>query len=133
MQEIHSSIQGEGGMTTQSNQNKIIQISAREVDEVYRRSATDGSINPSLELVANTNNIIQIQNPTDEKHKLVIESNDSELASSGDINPDSSLQLTFKPKMTGIFGYHCEYHPDTMRGELWRWSVPLNFSGKEKS
>jgi hypothetical protein len=36
MQEIHSSIRGEGGMTTQSYQNNVIQISAMEVDEVYR-------------------------------------------------------------------------------------------------
>jgi hypothetical protein len=89
MQEIHSSIRGEGGMTTQSYQNNVIQISAMEVDEVYRWSTTDGSINPSLELVANTNNTIEIQIPTHEKHELVIESNGSELASSGDINADS--------------------------------------------
>ena len=118
MQEIQSPIQGMSGMTTQSSQNNVIQMSAREVDEVYRWSTPDGAINLSLKFVANTNNVIQIQNPTDEKHELVIESNDRELASSGDINPDSSAQLTFKPTMTGIFGYHCEYHPETMKGTI---------------
>ena len=57
-----------------------------------------------LKLVTNANNIIQIQNPSDEEHELVIESNRTELASSGDNNPGTSGQLTFKPTMTGIFG-----------------------------
>ncbi len=107
-----------GAMTT-SNQDNVIKMRAKEVDEVYRwTAASDGSINPTLKLVANTNNIIQIKNPTDEKHELVIESNGRELASSGDINPDSSGQLTFKPTVTGTLGYHCEYHPETMKGTI---------------
>jgi hypothetical protein len=59
-----------------------------------------------LKLVANANQVIQIQvqNPTDEKHELVIESNATELASSGDNNPGTSGQLTFKPTMTGTIG-----------------------------
>lgn len=93
-------------------------MSAKEVDEVYRWADSNGTINPTLKLVANTDNIIKIKNPTDEKHELVIESNGRELASSGDINPDSSGQLTFKPTMTGTFGYHCEYHPETMKGTI---------------
>jgi hypothetical protein len=93
-------------------------MSAKEVDEVYRWADSNGTINPTLKLVANTDNIIKIKNPTDEKHELVIESNGRELASSGDINPDSSGQLTFKPIMTGTFGYHCEYHPETMKGTI---------------
>jgi plastocyanin len=69
-------------------------------------------------MAANANNIIQIDNPTDTKHELVIESNETELASSGDIAPDGSGQLTFRPTMTGTFEYHCEYHPDTMKGNI---------------
>ena len=93
-------------------------MSPKEVNEVYRWSSPDGSINPTLKLVASTNNIIQIKNPTDEKHELVIESRGTELASSVDINPASSGQLTFKPTMTGTFGHHCQYHPETMGGTI---------------
>jgi cupredoxin-like protein len=118
MQDIHSMMQGMAGTGSMgSNQPNVIKMSAKEVDDVYRWSTSDG-INPTLKLVSNTNNTIQIQNPTDEKHELVIESGDTEVASSGDIAPDSSGQLTFKPTMNGTFEYHCEYHPDTMKGTI---------------
>lgn len=106
-----------GQNSTSANQTNTIKMSAKEVDEVYRWS-TDDEINPTIKLTANANNVIQIQNPTDEKHELVIESDDTELATSGDIAPDSSGQLTFKPAMTGTFEYHCEYHPETMKGTI---------------
>jgi len=107
------SMMGQSGTSTANT----IKMSAKEVDEVYRWSTDDG-INPTLKMTANANNVIQIQNPTDEKHELVIESYDTELATSGDIGPDSWGQLAFKPAMTGTFEYHCEYHPDTMKGTI---------------
>jgi plastocyanin len=59
----------------------------------------------------------QLQNPTDSKHQLVVDDpNRNQLATSGDIVSESSSQLSFKPNTTGIFGYHCIYHPTTMRG-----------------
>jgi len=95
----------------------IIKISAKEVDEVYGWS-TDSGINPTLKLMSNAKNMIQFQNPTDQKHEFVIESNGSELASSGDIGPNGTGQLIFKPTMTGTLQYHCEYHPETMKGTI---------------
>jgi plastocyanin len=60
---------------------------------------------------------IQLQNPTDSKHQLVVDDpNGNQLAASGDIVSGSSSQLSFKPSTTGIFGYHCIYRPTTMRG-----------------
>jgi len=41
---------------------------------------------------------------------------ETDLASSGDIEPETSGELTFKPAMTGTFEYHCEYHPETTSG-----------------
>lgn len=41
---------------------------------------------------------------------------ETDLASSGDIEPETSGGLTFKPAMTGTVEYDCEYHPDTMKG-----------------
>jgi plastocyanin len=71
----------------------------------------------TLKLIANTDNIVQIQNPTDEKHEMIVESQPgNELATSGDIESNSSGELSFSPNMTGTFQYHCEYHPATMRG-----------------
>ena len=61
--------------------------------------------------------IMQLKNPTDDKHQLVVDDpNGNQLATSGDILSGSSSQLSFKPSMTGTFGYHCIYHPTIMKG-----------------
>jgi plastocyanin len=50
---------------------------------------------------------------------MIIESQQgNELTTSGDIEPNSSGELSFRPNMTGTFQYHCEYHPSTMRGMI---------------
>jgi FtsP/CotA-like multicopper oxidase with cupredoxin domain len=101
---------------TQAKVQKL-QVSVIEEDEVY--SWTSGEqINPTLTLIKNTENVIEIQNPTDVKHEFVIESNGEEIAASGDISPDSSGMLSIKPDMVGELGYHCEYHPDSMKGTI---------------
>ena len=66
----------------------------------------------------NTKQTIQIQNPTDFKHQFIIDQNGKQLATSGDIAPGSSGQVSFEPTMTGTFGYHCLYHPTTMKGVI---------------
>lgn len=113
MQDMHDMMsQGSGG-----NSQNVIKMSATEEDEVYRWS-TDAGINPTIRMVANANNVVQIDNPTDEEHELVIESDGTEVAASGDIEPEGSGQLTFTPATVGTLEYHCEYHPDTMKGTI---------------
>jgi plastocyanin len=101
-----------------SSSSNTIQLSAKEQSEgVYRWvSSSAGTINPTLNVSPNTNNIIKIQNPTDTKHELIIDTNGH--PSSGDINPNSPGQLSFNPTMTGTFTYHCAYHPLTMKGTI---------------
>jgi plastocyanin len=103
-----------------SSSSNAIQLSVKEeAGDVYRWvSSSDGTINPTLKASPNTANIIKIQNPTDTKHELIIDTGAGGQASSGDINPDSSGQLSFKPTMTGTFTYHCAYHPTTMKGTI---------------
>lgn len=79
-------------------------------------NTTNGAINPTLNFKANSNQTIQIQNPTGFKHQLIIDLNGKQLATSGDLHSGSSGQVSFKPNMTGAFGYHCLYHPTTMKG-----------------
>lgn len=96
--------------------NKL-ELAATEVDETYRWSDSNG-INPTLTILDNTDNVIQIQNPTDAKHEFVIESEGKEIAASGDISPDGSGTISIKPTTTGVWEYHCEYHPTTMKGTI---------------
>jgi hypothetical protein len=97
-----------------------IQLSAKldnSVNPPFRWvNPTSGVVNPTLNFKANTNQAIQIQNPTDFKHQFIIDQNGNQLATSGDIAPGSSGQVSFKPNMAGTFGYHCLYHPTTMKG-----------------
>ena len=103
-----------------------IKVNATEKNEVYRWQI-NGQTNPDLRLTANTAYTFTVQNPTDTKHELIIaDSQGKELATTGDLQPGSSGQLTFKPNMTSssgggsnnILGYHCEYHPDLMKGSI---------------
>jgi hypothetical protein len=79
-------------------------------------NTTNGVINPTLNFKVNTNDVMKIQNPTQALHQLIIDFNGKQIATSGDITPGSSGLVSIKPNMTGAFGYHCLYHPDTMKG-----------------
>lgn len=99
--------------------NNSIGLSVSEISGVYKWiNGSSNAENPELNLKANSNHTIQIQNPTDTKHELIIESQGKELATSGDIAPSSSGQLSFRPNSTGTYEYHCEYHPETMKGTI---------------
>ena len=103
-----------------SSSSNTMQLSTKEESPgIYRWiGVNNGTINPTLKIPANTNNIIKIQNPTDTKHELIIDTGSDVLPSSDDINPNSSGQLSFKPTTTGTFTYHCAYHPFTMKGTI---------------
>ena len=100
-----------------SSNNTSIAMNALELkNETYRWQNTSKQINPTLHLIANTDYTFKIKNPTDTKHELIIGLNGTELATSKDITPGKSKSFVFSPNSTGIFEYHCEYHPDTMKG-----------------
>jgi plastocyanin len=100
-----------------SNSNTTIALNPLELkNETYRWQNASEAINPTLHLIANTDYLIKIKNPTDTKHELIIGSNGTELDKSNEIKPDKSGKLNFNAKSTGTLEYHCEYHPDTMKG-----------------
>lgn len=104
-----------------SNSVATINLTVKEVtDGVYKWiNSSNSAQNPPIKVFENTNNMINIQNPTDTKHQLIIDTGADNLPSSGDILPDSSGHLTFNPtNMTGTFTYHCAYHPYTMKGTI---------------
>ena len=100
-----------------TNSSSSIALNALELkNETYRWQNTSEAINPTLHLIANTDYLINIKNPTDTKHELIIGSNGTELAKSNEIEPDKNGKFTFNANSTGTLEYHCEYHPDTMKG-----------------
>jgi hypothetical protein len=97
-----------------------IQLSAKELPSGYRWVNTANEvINPTMNFNIGTSQTIQLQNPTDAIHQLVIDDpNGNQLATSGNIASGSSSQLSFKPSTTGVLEYHCLYHPTTMKGNI---------------
>jgi len=95
-----------------------LQLNANEKKGVYTWLNKEGT-NPILNFRLNTDNVVQLKNPTDSKHQLVITSEGKEVASSGDIQPGKSGELTFGKLSQGeTLEYHCLYHPTTMKGTI---------------
>ena len=113
-------------------ENNTIILNAAEVgedetakedeDEMYRWVDSTGAENPDLNIISNTEYTIKIDNPTDEEHELIIDSesagNKSAIAESGDIEPGKNVEFKFKTDQVGELGYHCKYHPDLMNGTI---------------
>jgi plastocyanin len=91
-------------------------------DEMYRWVDSTGAENPDLNINSNTEYTIKIDNPTDEKHELIIdtesEGKTSEIAKSPEIEPGKNGEFKFTADQVGELGYHCEYHPDQMNGTI---------------
>ena len=107
--------------TMVSNKNtstNTLQLNANEKKGVYTWVNKEGT-NPILNFRLNADNVVQLKNPTDSKHQLVITSEGKEVASSGDIQPGKSGELTFAKLSQGeTLEYHCLYHPTTMKGTI---------------
>jgi hypothetical protein len=107
--------------TQQQQQSSIpgaIQLSAKELPSGYRWiNTTNGVINPTMNFMVGNSKTMQLNNPTDDMHQLVVDDpSGNQLATSGNILSGSSSHLSFKPGMIGTFEYHCIYHPATMKG-----------------
>ncbi|MGB8767553.1 MAG: cupredoxin domain-containing protein [Nitrososphaeraceae archaeon] len=91
-------------------------------DEMYRWVDSTGAENPDLNIISNTEYTIKIDNPTDEEHEFIIDSesagNTSAIAESGDIEPGKNVEFKFKAEQVGELGYHCKYHPEMMNGTI---------------
>ena len=102
-----------------NSNNTSIGLDALELkNETYRWQNTTQGINPTLHLIAHTDYVFKIKNPTDAKHELIIGSNGTEFATSKSVNPGKNRDFVFNANSTGVFEYHCEYHPDTMKGMI---------------
>jgi plastocyanin len=111
---------GAASPSTTTTKGATIQLTAKEVSNgVYRWIDTaNGAANPKLKVLENANNVIKIQNPTDTKHQLIIDTGADELPASGVVAANGNGQLSFNPNMLGTFTYHCAFHPFTMQGTI---------------
>jgi len=91
-------------------------------DEKYRWVDSTGMENPHLNIISNTEYTIKIDNPTDEEHELIIDSESdgkiSAIAEGPEIKPGKNNEFKFTASQVGELGYHCKYHPDQMNGTI---------------
>lgn len=113
-----------GGETSQAGEEQqpatTIEMTPTEVNGTYRWSV-DNNINPTITLVANVNNTITVNNPTDEKHELIIamaQGGEEEVAATPELEPNGQGELSIIPNATDSLRYYCEYHPETMLGDI---------------
>lgn len=103
--------------------NNTIILDAAEIgEEQYRWINNIGEENPALNMTLNTAYTIEIENPTDEEHELIITSDSdgkiNEIAKGPEIEPGEDGEFEFTANQIGGLGYHCEYHPDQMNGTI---------------
>ena len=109
-----------GGTSPDDNSvqgNDTIILNPSEINGTYRWTNSSGGINPTLDIIKGNAYQIKINNPTDEEHELIIETQkNSRVGGSGDIEAGKNIEFEFEAKNAGELNYYCEYHPETMRG-----------------
>jgi plastocyanin len=109
------------GTSTSQATATTFQLTATQVNGTYLWVDNNSMYNPTLMLKANTDNTISVkslQNDTEE-HELVVQSwNNQTYTESEEIEGGSFDEVLFNPGNNGSMKYHCEYHPDTMRGTI---------------
>ena len=109
-----------GGTSPDDNSvqgNNTIILNPSEINGTYRWTNSSGGINPTLDIIKGNAYQIKINNPTDEEHELIIETQkNSRVGGSGDIEAGKNIEFEFEAKNAGELNYYCEYHPETMRG-----------------
>ena len=97
--------------------NNTIILNPSEINGTYRWVNSSGGVNPTLDITKGNEYQIQINNPTDEEHELIIENEKkSKVGGSDHIEPGKNTEFEFKTMNAGELNYYCEYHPETMRG-----------------
>jgi hypothetical protein len=100
------------------NQTNSLQLNANEKKGVYTWVDKEGT-NPTLNFKLDDNNVVQLKNPTDSKHQLILTSGANQVGTSGDILAGKSGKLVVPVLSQGeTLTYHCLYHPTTMKGTV---------------
>jgi len=115
---------------TQTNQTSI-ELTGKLIGTTYRWVDSTNSINPTLIVTSGVNNQITIKSLKNDsqEHAFIIEGittsgDKEELVISDTVHDGSSIIVDFYPldlqeyKNYESFDYYCEYHPETMKGNI---------------
>ena len=115
---------------TQTNQTSI-ELTGKLIGTTYRWVDSTSSINPTIIITSGVNNQITIKSLKNDsqEHAFIIEGTTSsgdkeDLVISDTVHDGSSIIVDFYPldlqeyKNYESFDYYCEYHPETMKGNI---------------
>lgn len=104
-------------LTESSN---IVDLKVSEQNNNFVWTSANGQVNPEIDLKLDTHYTIQIESMDNNiHHQLIIQDETGkQLAKSTEISNGQTddFQFTFSNK--GKYQYHCQYHPETMHGNI---------------
>jgi plastocyanin len=104
-----------------SGESGIVDLKVSERNGNFVWESGDNKVNPQINMKANAVYSIQLESMDGNniEHQLVIQTKDGkELVKSAEISNGETDDFSFTPKTIGTYEYHCEYHPQTMKGTI---------------
>ena len=98
----------------------IIDLKVAERNNNFVWISVNGQVNPTLNLKSGIDYTIQVEIMDNNiTHQLIIQNESGkQLTKSDEISNGQTDDFTFTFKDIGKYQYHCEYHPETMHGNI---------------
>ena len=98
----------------------IVDLKVAERNNNFVWTSVNGQVNPTLNLKSGTDYTIQVESMDNNiTHQLIIQNESGkQLTKSDEISNGQTDDFTFTFKDIGKYQYHCEYHPETMHGNI---------------
>ena len=102
-----------------SSQN-IVDLKVSERNNNFVWTSVNGQVNPTLNLKSGTDYTIQVESMDNNiTHQLIIQNESGkQLTKSDGISNGQTDDFTFTFRDIGKYQYHCQYHPETMHGNI---------------
>jgi uncharacterized pyridoxamine 5'-phosphate oxidase family protein len=99
----------------------IVDLKVSERNNNFVWTSVNGQVNPDLDLKSETRYTFQVESMENNNisHQLIIQTEDGkQLTKSDVISNDKTDDFPFTFSETGKYQYHCQYHPNTMHGNI---------------
>ena len=98
----------------------IVDLKVAERNNNFVWTSVNGQVNPKLNLKSGIDYTIQVESMDNNiTHQLIIQNESGkQLTKSDEISNGQTDDFTFTFRDIGKYQYHCQYHPETMHGNI---------------
>ena len=99
----------------------IVDLKVSELNNNFVWTSMNGQVNPDLDLKSETRYTFQVESMENNNisHQLIIQTEGGkQLTKSDAISNDKTDDFPFTFSEKGKYQYHCQYHPNTMHGNI---------------